>query len=169
MLKFIDHLLNRITMYRLVLYYLIFLLGAAVVLAFTGRLDTDPYALLFTTAFLVAACSLTNWSFAKAFSVPANAESVYISALILALIISPLQTYHDLWFLGWASVWAMASKYLVAINRKHLFNPVALAVALTYFTINQSASWWVGDARMLPFVLLGGLLIVRKCRRFDLA
>jgi ferredoxin-NADP reductase len=168
MLKLIDHLLNRITMYRLILYYLIFLLGAAVLLAFTGVLGIDPYTLLFTTGFLVAACALTNWLFAKAFSIPANAESVYISALILALIIAPIQSYHDLWFLGWAAVWAMASKYMVAINRKHIFNPVAFAVALTYFTINQSASWWVGDARMLPFVLLGGLLIVRKISRFDL-
>ncbi|MCX6044288.1 MAG: RnfABCDGE type electron transport complex subunit D [Chloroflexi bacterium] len=168
MLKLIDHQLNRITMYRLILYYLIFLLGAAVSLAFAGVLQTDPYALLFTTAFLLAACSLTNWIFAKAFDVSPNAESVYISALILALIISPLQSYHDLWFLGWVAIWAMASKYMVAIHRQHLFNPVAFAVAVTYFAIDQSASWWVWDARLLPFVLLGGLLLVRKMRRFDL-
>jgi ferredoxin-NADP reductase len=62
----------------------------------------------------------------------------------------------------------MASKYIVAMRGKHIFNPAAFAVALTYFTINQSASWWVGDAPMLPFVLVGGLLVVRKMRRFDL-
>lgn len=168
MLRFVDDVLNRITMYRLMLYYLIFLLGAAVVLAFAGVLGYDPYALLFTIGFLLAACSITNWIFAKVFGVPANAESTYISALILALIITPLQSTHDLWFLGWAAVWAMASKYIVAINKKHLFNPVAFAVALTYLTINQSASWWVGDAPLLPFVLVGGILIVRKLKRFDL-
>lgn len=168
MMNAIDSVLNRITMYRLTLYYLIFLLGTAVILAFTGLLNLDPYALLFSTAFLLAVCAFTNWLFAKAFSVPANTESVYISALILALIIAPLQEYHDLWFLGWAAVWAMASKYIIAINRKHLFNPVAFAVLLTYFTIDQSANWWVGNAYMLPFVLLGGFLIVRKIRRFDL-
>ena len=93
---------------------------------------------------------------------PTNVESTYISALILALIITPLQSYNDLWFLGWAAVLAMASKYILGIKGKHLFNPVAFAVALTYFTINQSASWWVGNATMLPFVLVGGLLVVRK-------
>ena len=36
MIRFIDNLLNRITMYRLVLYYLIFLLGAASVLCVAG-------------------------------------------------------------------------------------------------------------------------------------
>ncbi len=169
MLNFIDNQLNRITMYRLVLFYLIFLVGTAVLLSFIRVMAYDPFALLFSTAFLLAACALTNWVFARIFGVPANAESTYISALILALIISPIQSYNDLWFLGWAAVLAMASKYILAIKGKHLFNPVALAVALTYYTINQSASWWIGDASMLPFVLAGGLLVVRKIRRFDLA
>ncbi|MDE3089864.1 MAG: RnfABCDGE type electron transport complex subunit D, partial [Chloroflexota bacterium] len=168
MISLIDNVLDRITLYRLVLCYLIFLLGAAVMLSAVGVLGYDPFALLFTIGVLLAACSITNWVFAKAFGVPANAESTYISALILALIITPLQTPHDLWFLGWAAVWAMASKYIVAIGKKHIFNPVAFAVALTYLTINQSASWWVGSAPMLPFVLAGGILLVRKLRRSEL-
>ncbi len=168
MIKWIDDMLNRITMYRLVLYYLIALLGAAVLFSFAGFLAYDPYALLFSTAFILAVCALTNWAFSRVYRVPVNVESTYISALILALIITPIQSYNDLWFLLWASVLSMASKYILAIKGKHLFNPVAFAVALTYFTTNQSASWWVGDARLLPFVLVGGLLITRKIRRFDL-
>lgn len=168
MLPFIDKILNRITMYRLTLYYLLLLLAAAVGMAFAGILPYNPWALLFTVGFEIAACVVVNALFAKTFGVPANAESAYISALILALIITPLQSRHDMWFLGWAAVWAMASKYIVAINKKHLFNPVAFAVALTYFTINQSASWWVGNAAMLPFVLIGGLLLVRKIKKFGL-
>lgn len=168
MIRLIDNILNRVTMYRLVLYYLIFLLGAAVVLSIIGTLPYDPFALVFMVGFLIAACWITNQVFAWAFRVPANVESVYISALILALILTPLQSYQDLWFVGWAAVLAMASKYVVAINKKHIFNPVAFAVAMTALTINQSASWWVGDAAMLPFVVVGGLLVVRKIRRFDL-
>jgi len=168
MITYIDRRLNQITMYRLALYYLIFLLGVAMLLSFVGVLPYDPFALLFTIGVEVTVCAITNAIFAKAYGVPANTESVYISALILALIITPIQSTHDLWFLGWSAVLAMASKYIIAINRKHLFNPVAFAVALTYLTINQSASWWVGDAAMLPFVLIGGILIVRKIRRFDL-
>lgn len=169
MIRLIDNVLNRITMYRLVLYYLIFLLGIAILLCFAGVLPFDPFTLLFSVGFLVAACGITNRVFARTFRVPPNVESAYISALILALIIDPAKPGHDLLFLGWAAVWAMASKYILAINRKHLFNPVAFAVALTAVTINQSASWWVGTAPMLPFVLIGGLLIVRKIQRFNLA
>ncbi len=168
MMTFIDGLLNRVTMYRLMLYYLIFLLGAAMCLCFGGVLEYDPFALLFSIGFLIAVCWLTNTIFARAFGVPANIESAYISALILALIITPPQSTHDLWFLGWSAVLAMASKYILAIKRKHLFNPVALAVALTALTIDQTASWWVGSAPMLPFVLIGGALVLRKLRRFGL-
>ncbi len=168
MLRPIDNLLNRITMYRLVLYVLIALLAAALALSSLHMLAFDPFALLFSTAFILAACAISNWAFSRTFGIPTNVESATITALILALIITPLQSYNDLWFLGWASVLAMASKYIVAIKGKHLFNPAAFAVALTYFTTNQSASWWVGSASLLPFVLIGGFLIVRKLRRFDL-
>jgi Na+-transporting NADH:ubiquinone oxidoreductase subunit NqrB len=78
MTRVVDDLLNRITMYRLMLYYLIFLLGVALVLSISGGLGYDPVALLFSIAFLLAACALTNWVFARVFRVPANAESVYI-------------------------------------------------------------------------------------------
>ena len=168
MIKLIDNAINRITMYRLVVYYLIFLLGAAIALSALGILPYDPFALLFTIGFAVAACAVTNALFARVFNVPANVESVYISALILALIITPLTSLNDLWFIGWASVLAMSSKYIVAINRKHLFNPVAFAVVVTALTIDQTASWWVATGAMLPFVLIGGLLVVRQIRRFGL-
>ncbi len=95
-------------------------------------------------------------------------SSTYITALILALIVSPIRGYGDLWFLFWASVLAIASKYIINIRGKHIFNPAAFAVALTYLTINQAASWWVGNPVLLPFVLVGGLLIARKLRRFQL-
>jgi len=168
MISYIDNQLNKITMYRLVLYYLIALLGAAVVLSAAGLLAYDVYALLASIGFLLAVSWITNRLFAWTFGVPANVESVYISALILALIITPVQSLNDFWFLFWAAVLAMASKYIVAIKGRHLFNPIAFAVALTYFATNQSASWWVGNSVLLPLVIIGGLLIIRKVGRFDM-
>ena len=165
MIKVIDNWLNRITMYRLAAYYLAFLLVIASVLSFARILRFDPFALIFTTGFLIAACWLANTIFARVFRVPANTESVYITALILALIVSPLTGYPDLVFIGWMAVLAMASKYIVAISGKHIFNPAAFAAVVIALTINQTASWWVGSVPMLPFVLVGGLLIVRKLRR----
>ncbi len=168
MIQFIDNQLNRLTMYRLVLYYLIFLVVVAFFLSIFKVLSYDPFSLALSVAFLLAVSAVTNRIFSNIFKVPANVESVYITALILALIITPIQSYSDLWFLAWAAVLANASKYIVTIKGKHLFNPAAFAVALTYFAINQSASWWVGSSAMLAFVAIGGLLVVRKLGRFDM-
>lgn len=172
MIKLIDNTLNRVTMYRLVLYYLVFLAAAAVALSFFGFLPFQPIDLVVSLSVLVVVSWIANSAFAKVFGVPANTESLYITAFILALIITPRSPSRYLaagWavFL-WTAVWAMASKYILAIRRKHVFNPAALAVALAALTLNQAASWWVGTPAMLPFVLLGGVLLARKMARWDL-
>ena len=157
-------------MYKLVLYVCLSLLGIAFLLSLFGVLSFNPFALLFSTIFITFICWMTNELCAKIFKSPTNVESVYITALILALIISPIHSAWDTNFFSlaiWASIWAMASKYIFAIGNKHLFNPAGFAVALTALTINQSASWWVGTLTMMPFALVGGLLIVKKIRRFD--
>jgi ferredoxin-NADP reductase/Na+-translocating ferredoxin:NAD+ oxidoreductase RnfD subunit len=167
-MRIIDDLLNRVTMYRLVVYYLTALIVVAVAFSFMGVLSYDPYALLFSTAFILLVCTAVNHIFCRVYDVPTNVESSNISGLILALIISPINGYGDLWFLFWASVLSIASKYIINLRGKHIFNPVALGVAITYVTINQAASWWIGTPVMLPFVLLGGLLLTHKLRRFQL-
>ncbi len=167
-MQLVDNFLNNITMYRLVLYYLIALVVAASSLSFFGILPFTMLSLLLSTAILLAVSWVTNWIFAKVFKVQTNIESVYISALILVLIIKPIQSLHDLPFLFWAAVWAMASKYILAWDRKHIFNPVAFGVTLTALVGIGSASWWVGTLWMLPWVLIGGVLVVRKLQRADL-
>lgn len=166
MIKMIDDFLNQITMYRLVLYYLLTLLGVAFIYSAIGILAFDPYALVMLIAFLIVVSYISSAIFAWAFDVTPNMESVYISALILALIINPPTNPTDLWAIGWTAVLAMASKYILAINKKHLFNPVAIA-AVVMAVVGHPVSWWVGDLGMLPLVLIGGLLIVYKLRRFD--
>jgi ferredoxin-NADP reductase/Na+-translocating ferredoxin:NAD+ oxidoreductase RnfD subunit len=168
MFKKIDYYLNRLTMYRVVIYCLIFFLAAALVLSLFKVFPFAPLDLLLSTLFILGVCFLTNIIFAKVFGAPSNEESVYITGLILALIISPDHSLSYLAFAFWASVLAMASKYILAIGKKHIFNPAALAVVITAFTINQSASWWIGNAYMAPIILIGGILIVRKIKRGDL-
>jgi len=173
MINFVDRLLNKITMYRLVLYVLIAFLAIAVVFGAVGWLPYSPISIVLSTLVLLVACWLVNSIIADFLKVSTNFESVYITALILALIITPPKfapiDYGGIMFLVWASVFAMASKYVLAINKKHLFNPAAIAVVLTGLLFNQYASWWVGgNLPLLGFVLVGGLLITRKIRRFDL-
>lgn len=155
-------------MYRLLVYYLVLLLLVAGVLSLTGAFSFTITQLVMTTLFILAVSRIANEIFAFCFDAIINVESVYITALILALIVSPAQSFHDLVFVGWVALLAVASKFILAIQKKHLFNPAAVAVVLTAVGINQSATWWIATLPMFPFVLIGGLLVIRKIRRFDL-
>lgn len=150
-------------------YYLGGLLGIGAVLSLVHVLPYDPVNLIASTGFLIAICWLSNAVFARIWNVPTNAESALITALILALIISPAMPDASFFFLMWAGLVAMASKYILAIRGKHIFNPAAFGVVVTGLFLNDSASWWVGgNLTMAAFVLIGGLLVVRKIHRSDL-
>ncbi len=171
MMKLIDRFLDHTTMYRLVLWHLVVLLGVAIALSFFGLVHYAPVSIVFSTALILAVCWVTNLVFARVFKVPPNQESIYITALIVALIMSPvgLTDVRGIGALTFAAVWAMASKYIFAVGRKHVFNPAAFGVVLPALLLNQPATWWVGgNLPLLPVVLVGGVLIVRKLQRLDL-
>ncbi len=166
-MTYIDKLLNRITMYRLLLYVLLGYLFVGMVLAFMGKLGFSGWSVIYSAVILIYGSWLVNRIFAWAYNAPAHSMSAYITGLILALIITPIRTSADLPFYVWAPVLAITSKYILSLHKQHIFNPAAFAVALTSMTISHSASWWVGNVWMLPFVAIGGYLIVRKIRRWD--
>ena len=158
-------------MYRIVLYSLVVLVAVAFLLGLFGILHLNPFLFLVGIIFIIAASVASNEIFAKVFNAQTNIESVYITALILALIIDPLASTKDVHFIAiafWASVIATASKYILAIGKKHIFNPAAIAVVITAFAMNLSASWWIGTGVMLPAVFVCGFLITRKTARGDL-
>src|ERR1035437_3690187 len=102
-MKTIDAILNKITMYRLTLYYLIFLVGMAAVLSFFGILNYNPLDILISTLLSVIVCYIANSVLAKLFNAVTNVESVFITALILALII-PVKYPVNITFMIGASV-----------------------------------------------------------------
>lgn len=165
LLEPIDSFLDGISMYRLLFYYLVGLLLAAVGLAAMGNIQYSAVTIAVEAAVLVGACWAINYAFGYIFDAPINPESSLLTGLILALILPP--DVHNFGVLFWlaAAGLAMASKYILAINNKHIFNPAAIAVVLTALGPRQDASWWVGTAAMLPFVIIGGLLVMRKVRR----
>ena len=167
-MKRIDDFLNNITMYRLLLYVLIALNAFGAFFSFAGILPFNGFSFIISVFFLIAVSWISNSVFAGVYEAQVNTESVYISALILSLLITPPKTLHDLIFLGWAATLTTASKYILAIGKKHIFNPVAIAIFLTSIVLGSSAVWWVGTGAMLPFVIIGGFLIVRKIQREDL-
>lgn len=166
---FLSRFLNRITMHRLMLFLLVFLLATAFLESFLGILPYRPVDIFLTLLILLAVSSTVNTLFAKALSASARPESTLITALILALIVGPLNPMSNIPFLVAASVFAIASKYLFAVRKRHLFNPAAAGVLLTAFVMQRGASWWIGSIEMLPLLALGGVVLLAKIRRFTLA
>ena len=128
MMAQIDKFLGRLTMYRLILLWLAALVVAGMVFGLTGLLPYSALDILVSTAFLLAVAFASNFVFSKVFGAATGTDSVYITALLLALIITPTAPFAHLAFLAWAAVLATASKYLLAWRRRHFFNPAAIAV-----------------------------------------
>ncbi len=169
MITFIDYYLDRITMYRFTLFYLIAIIGCGVLLAGMGMLPMyTADGILISASISLILCLATNVVFSRVFDAPTNLESSYITALIIVCLVPPIQSTQDLPLLVWAAILAIASKFILAIRNKHVFNPAAIAVVLTAVWLNLSAAWWIGTGWMIPVTLIGGLLLVRKIRRIDM-
>ena len=171
MISLIDRVIDRITMYRLVLWYLVALLVGAEILGVAHIIAIDPVALALSSILVLAGGWITNQLFARVFNAIPNNESVYITGLIVLLIMdpAPLGDLGAAAAITLASAWAMASKYVLSLRRRHIFNPAALGIALPALLLDHPATWWVsGQIWLMPLVIVGGLLIVRKLRRFDL-
>ena len=165
----VDRFLDRLTTYRLMLYYLYVLVGAAAVAALFHKVPYRWYEVLLAAGWLVVVCRVANFWLAERFSVPKNKESELITALILALILSPITSPKSALILAAAGTVAMASKYLLVINRWHIFNPAAVGAYAVGATLHAYPSWWVGTAYLTPVVIAGGILIMRKMKRFIMA
>lgn len=168
MIKFIDRLLNRFTMYRVVLYGLMIMAAFAVLFGFLGWISFGGWQLLLSMLVLVVSCYFSNYIFALILKASRNTESALITACILFFVLAPPVTAVEAGQLALTGVIAMLSKYVLAIGKKHIFNPAALgAFVMGLFGVGV-AIWWVATPFLLPFTIIIGLCIVRKIRRFSL-
>lgn len=168
-IRIIDDWLNDITMYRLLVYGLSVLAAVSVLFGVTGSLPTHVPALLISLGSLLAICYATNAALRRVWQVASNSESWLITALILFFILPSVTDWRHAAGVGLAGMLAMASKYMLAWHRKHIFNPAAVAAVAVGLLGVVQATWWIGSPTLLPFAVLLGLLIVRKIRRFQMA
>lgn len=168
MFKILDKFLNSITMYRLMLYGLLLEAGYAIILALFGRIPSSPVHMVTALAILLVCSYGTNWVFGKLTRAAVNAESVYITALLLFFVLDPnTSSLNNIVMLAFGAILAQASKYFFAIGRRHVFNPVAMSAVILDLLGISIVSWWVATPWLLPVVLVFGLMVVRKVRRFE--
>ena len=168
MLAKFDDLLNTITMYRLVLYSLVWLVGVAILFSVLGIISYSPGSLIGVLAILMTVGFLTNMGLSKLYAIEPNFESGIITTLILFFVLAVPTTNTEWLAIGIAVFVAIASKFVIAWRGAHIFNPVAFAAVIIGITDLSFASWWIATAALLPFTLIIALLILRKTRRFGL-
>lgn len=166
MKRFIESIINDITMYRLVLYSLIFVVLVAIVLSFANVIDIAPEGMIISLVTLGAASYASSRLLAWTFSTRHNRESWLISALILFFILMPPRNIRDIIVLALVAVIMSASKYILVIGGRHIFNPAAIAVVIAGILGLTHGAWWVGTPYLLPAGFIVGMLVIWKVRRF---
>ncbi len=154
-------------MYRVVLYGLTLLAACAFILSAFKLIFFTPLELAASLVTLLVTCGLVNWVFAKLFKIPANVESVFITAWILFLVLAPSTARADILWIAAAGAIAMASKYVLVFRKHHIFNPAAIGVLIPGLLGSGLAIWWVATPLMFPLVLVVGFLVVRKVHHFN--
>lgn len=160
--------LYTITMYRLMLYFMIALLAAAAGLSALGVLPYSAWNIFWQTALFVAICWAANTLIARLLKIRPNIESSLITGLILAAIMGPLVWPRDIGVVAVAAIAAMASKYIFVWRRSHIFNPAAFGAVVSALAIGHPASWWAGGQELLPVIVVGGVILMQKIRRWHL-
>lgn len=168
LLRHIDNTLNKVTMYLLLVIALSILAIMGIFLSLIGVLSLSTTGMLASLSILMTVGFTTNQVLMRLYKAPANTYSSLITALILFCILPPVTNWERAGAATAAVIIALASKYILALHNKHIFNPAAFGVLAIDLLGIGVATWWVGSADMLPFTLVLGLLVVRKLRRFKL-
>jgi Na+-transporting NADH:ubiquinone oxidoreductase subunit NqrB len=135
------------------------LLGYGLV-ALDFEVEAAPSALVVVTALA------TQLAFCRARGVPFDARSPLISALSLCLL---LRAGHPGLLCTGAAI-AVASKFVIRANDKHVFNPTNLAIVVLLATTD---SVWVSPGQWGSTVIAGsafvlaGALVLRRAERAD--
>ncbi len=164
----IDDFVNTLTMYRLLTWGLAGLVAISWIFSLSGILPYGPIRPIAGISLLVAVCYVSNLLLAKFYKSAANSESAIITALLLFFIFQPPKDTTEALGLGLAGVIAMASKYVIVHHERHIFNPAAIGAFVVGITGILSSRWWIGRDTMFIFVLILGLLLVRKIHRFPM-
>ncbi len=161
----IDTFLNGITMYKLVIFGLLAITLVAFAESALGVLGFSIMPLFLSLSLCVGGALGANEAAARIIQAPRTIDSSLVTALILFLILAPVESLHDAELTLGTVLVAILSKYILAYRKKHLFNPAALALVVMGLFGSGAAFWWVGSVYLFPIVLVVGFLVTRKIRR----
>jgi len=115
--------------------------------------------------FIISSCLLTQFFFDLKFSRKFNYKSSFITSMSLLLLIKTPHYSFDVI----ASVLAISSKFLIRMDRKHIFNPAnfAIVMLMLFGWAWVTPMQWGQDIWVLLIVTLFGTWLCYKAQRLD--
>lgn len=84
-------------------------------------------------------------------------DSGLITGLIISMVLAP---NSSLWLTGLISVLAIASKYILRLNNRPIFNPAAFGLMIGLIFFNSPLGWW-GDYYHILTIIAGSILLIK--------
>ena len=171
MKRWLDRMTGLLTMYKLVLFVLIAVGVNALVLSLLGQIFYNPLALLVSALVALVFTNASGWVAAKIARVEPHLISSFITGLLVFFVMQPKLDLLGLSGIAIAGVVAGASKYLIAVRGRHLFNPAALGaivptlIVFTTFIGMSYGNWWIGTPALQPIIVLGAFLVLYRTQR----
>lgn len=169
MRAWLDGVLGRFTMYRLVLVVLGVLAVYSLILDLLGWLTFGLAAMVVSLLLSVLVCLAVSWLLGLLFRVKVQLESSLISGLLIYFLFWPSLQAGELAGIALAAAIAAASKFLLAWKGRHLFNPAAVGAFLVSLTGLNLATWWTATPAMLWLVVPAALLVLYRSSKLIFA
>ena len=161
----LDRMTGAIPMYKLVLLCLAAITAVALVLSLAGQLTAQPLELLASLAVSVGVTMLTGWLAARLVRGHFHPESSVITGLLIFMIMEPSTDPMVLLGIALAGIIATASKYLLAVRGRHIFNPAATGTFVIGIIGTAYPLWWIGTPYLQPVIISGALLMLYRTQR----
>ncbi len=165
----LDRLLGQVTMYRQVIYALLTIAVFAAGLMISGYLSYSPIHFAISILLCVGVSYASNRLFGWLFGVRPHGESAIITGLILSLLFSPPTALLAGLKLALVVVIANASKYILVVRGRHIFNPAAVAIVIASVSGVAYATWWIATPGLLVVTIVCVSLILYKTHKFQMA
>lgn len=151
-------LINKFTIYQYTSAFLIILTLASVFFYDFGIKSLIPVLISVLTTTILDL--IINYIKSKKSAFP-------YSAFISGVFIGGLLTQNLQWYVYVsAGIIAVASKHLLKVNHRAIFNPANLGILLVFLIFKAPNTWWISSPLIL--VILFGIFVLWRFRRFDL-
>ena len=165
----LDRALGRTSMYGVLVGVLSTLALWALLGSLVGGLPQSPLDLATSLVLCVGASVISNRVCAAVAHAPTRHASALATGLLLFFLLWPAATATDMLAATLAAVLANASKYLLVARGRRLVNPAAFGAVVVAVAGIGAPVWWVANSWMLPLVLVGGLVVLRRAGGTEIA